>query len=93
MDPIKVGLLLGYIVWIQWILLWVTNVCIRLDKVFVSFERIQKIIAVETEKFNEGNIPNQNWGNEGKLEFKNFFLKYRPETEMVLKDLTFEVKP
>lgn len=30
---------------------------------------------------------------EGRVEFKNYELKYRPDTELVLRGLTFEVKP
>jgi len=50
-DPVKLGLLLSYIIWIQWILLWLTDCVISLDKLIVSFERIQKIIEVKTENF------------------------------------------
>ena len=30
------------------------------------------------------------WPENGKIEFKNVSLKYRPDTELVLKNLTFE---
>jgi len=33
------------------------------------------------------------WPESGRVEFENVFLKYRPNTEVVLKDLTFEVRP
>lgn len=31
------------------------------------------------------------WPEEGKIEFINVFLKYRPDTELVLRDLTLSV--
>ncbi len=34
-----------------------------------------------------------NWPESGRVEFENVYLKYRPTTEVVLKDLSFEVKP
>lgn len=33
----------------------------------------------------------QNWPEEGQISFKNISLRYRPDTELVLKELTFEV--
>ena len=33
-----------------------------------------------------------NWPEQGKIEFKNLSLQYRPETPLVLKNLTFNVK-
>ena len=33
-----------------------------------------------------------NWPEEGRIEFKNVYLKYRPTTELVLKNLSFKVK-
>ena len=33
------------------------------------------------------------WPEAGRIEFENVYLKYRPNTENILKDLSFEVKP
>ena len=33
-----------------------------------------------------------NWPKLGNIEFRNFYLKYRPETELVLKNLSFSIK-
>jgi ABC-type multidrug transport system fused ATPase/permease subunit len=32
------------------------------------------------------------WPREGKIEFKNFSMKYRPETPLVLRDLTLSIR-
>ena len=37
-------------------------------------------------------IHNFKWPQLGDIQFKNFYLKYRPETELVLKDLSFTIK-
>ena len=34
----------------------------------------------------------QNWPSEGVIEFKNYSLRYRPDTELVLKNLSFSVQ-
>lgn len=33
-----------------------------------------------------------NWPEEGRMEFKSVYLRYRPNTELVLKNLSFKVK-
>ena len=50
----------------------------------VSFERIQRIMGIKTERFGEGKEIENNWPAQGTIEFKNYHLKYRPETELVL---------
>ncbi len=47
---------------------------------------------VDTERFNQGIIPHSSVLKQGNLEFKNYELKYWPETELVLWGLNFEVK-
>ena len=34
-----------------------------------------------------------NWPEKGEVEFQNVVLKYRPNTEIVLNNLTFSIKP
>ena len=33
-----------------------------------------------------------NWPKEGNIEFTNYSLKYRPDTEIVLNNLSFDIK-
>lgn len=35
----------------------------------------------------------EDWPEEGRLVFDKVFLKYRPNTEVILRNLSFEVKP
>ena len=35
----------------------------------------------------------EEWPEHGKVEFKNIALRYRPKTDLVLKDLSFTVEP
>ncbi len=34
----------------------------------------------------------EDWPQSGKIEFKNYSVRYRPDTEIVLRDLSFSVK-
>ena len=39
----------------------------------------------------EGNRPDRNWPSEGKVEFKDYKVRYRPGLDLVLKGLSFKV--
>lgn len=46
-----------------------------------------------TEEQREFFVRRESWPEQGRLKFNEVNLKYRPNTEVILKDLTFEVKP
>ena len=39
----------------------------------------------------EGNRPDSGWPSEGKVEFKDYKVRYRPGLDLVLKGLSFKV--
>ena len=65
----------------------------------VNVDRCLKILEIPQ----ENNKPTEDkdnffemrpdWPESGRVEFENVYLKYRPTTENILKDLSFEVKP
>jgi len=63
----------------------------------VNAERCLKMLEIPQERELGPNDPDllqgrHKWPEEGNLEFKNVSLKYRPDTEVVLKNLSFRVK-
>ena len=58
-------------------------------------ERCLKYTEIESENpsilENDKNLEKNNWPNEGKIKFENYSVKYRPNTEIVLKKLNFEI--
>ena len=46
-------------------------------------------LVLKTDK----NLIEKNFPKTGKIEFKNFSVKYRPDTKIILKNLTFVIKP
>ena len=77
----------------------------RLSKVLISVERCDNYTKILQEKYptlvsdknlkqystNNKNITT--FINEGKINFSNYSVKYRPNTPLVLKNLNFEIKP
>ena len=92
-SGIDTGLLLLYLIWVQQNILWMTWNCINLEKGMVSFEWLQKVMEIQTEKFGQGNVIHSFWPKEGAVEFKNYMLKYWENTELVLKGISFKINP
>ena len=65
---------------------------VSIDRLFKILEIPQenKVPEIPTQVFK---IQNQDWPSQGKLEFRDVELRYRPTTELVLKGLSFTVEP
>lgn len=64
----------------------------------VNADRCLNLLKIPQENF-EGSMPlqsfkriNPDWPQQGEIEFKDVFLKYRPTTEVVLNDLSFRAR-
>jgi ATP-binding cassette subfamily C (CFTR/MRP) protein 1 len=93
--PATIGILLTYCVQIQDELVRYLTCRSNLENDMVGLERCiayTKIISEKPEKMpidDELGI----WPKEGKIKFENYSVQYRPETEIVLKNLNFEILP
>ena len=101
----SIGLLLSYSLNLIEYLFDIMGRFSRLSKVLVSVERCDNYTKILQENYpvlksdkNLKQYPTNNknittFVNEGKINFNNFSVKYRPNTPLVLKNLTFEIKP
>lgn len=68
-----------------------------IDSLMVSFERCSNMCNIPQEAVQRNFIPSdahgQKWIYEGKIEFFDFSLRYRPETEIILKNINFVIQP
>jgi ABC-type multidrug transport system fused ATPase/permease subunit len=90
-------MLLTYVLILQDYILWTLKCFAEIEQRMVNIDRCLKILDIPQENL-EGSgeyqkVLNSGWPNEGKIEFQNVFLRYRPNTEIVLKDLSFGVSP
>ena len=74
------------------------NRCANLENDMISMERCCKYMDIIQEKPShipevDDNLIQENWPKNGEIEFKNFSVKYRPETEIVLKNINFHILP
>ncbi|CDW87468.1 abc transporter [Stylonychia lemnae] len=98
-DPVMIGMLLTYILNLTDLLLYLMYLISQIERKMVSVQRCFKLLDIpqESESTQEQKEIfkqfNSEWPQEGKVEFKEVCLKYRPTTEIVLNQLSFEVKP
>ena len=66
-----------------------------MENCMISMERCYNYTILESEKYlnleNDKNLIN--WPSQGKIKFENYSVKYRDNTEIVLKNLNFEIFP
>ena len=96
-DPVLIGLMIGYLTSLQWKMYSIFDELVWFDGNMVSFERCLKLLEIPQEAEQRKAIPvdenNQEWISKGHIKFNNFSVKYRPDTEIVLKDLDIDIKP
>ncbi|KAK9886056.1 hypothetical protein WA026_014839 [Henosepilachna vigintioctopunctata] len=94
MDSGLIGLSISYALQITQTLSWLVITTSRLETNIVAVERIKEY----TEKPQEAawDIPNKtppaSWPAIGEVVFKNFSVKYRPELDLVLKEISFNIR-
>ena len=63
----------------------------------ISMERCYKYTKLKSENNffleEDSKLKEKNWPSQGKIVFENLSIKYRPNTEIVLKNLNFEIVP
>jgi ATP-binding cassette, subfamily C (CFTR/MRP), member 1 len=87
------GLSMTYAIQITQILTSFVQKSVKLEAEMNSIERLLYYadkIPIESENIE---IVPKNWPKEGKIEFKNFYMKYRTELPFVLEDVSFTIQP
>ena len=63
----------------------------EIERKMVSVQRLLDLEDVVQEQSNQPEVANGKWPYDGKVIFKDVHLRYRPNTDLVLKGLNFEV--
>ncbi|MCJ8747229.1 hypothetical protein PDJAM_G00151060 [Pangasius djambal] len=95
-SPALKGLALSYTIQLTGILQFVVRLSTEVEAKFTSVERMQEYItgcvSEAPRKVKGINIPS-GWPQEGAITFKNYSMKYRENTPIVLDQLDFTIKP
>lgn len=93
-DAGLVGFVLSYALNATGALNWLVRSVSEVEQNIVSVERILHYMNLEPEAPAEidGALP-VSWPSEGAVEFKDYSTRYRPELDLVLKELSFKINP
>ncbi|SCV00147.1 LAME_0G07822g1_1 [Lachancea meyersii CBS 8951] len=90
-----IGLSLSYALQITQSLNWIVRMTVEVETNIVSVERIKEYSSLPSEApaVIEDSRPSENWPSEGSIKFENYSTRYRPELDLILKDINLEIKP
>jgi ABC-type multidrug transport system fused ATPase/permease subunit len=94
-DAGLAGLSLTYAITFTENVLWVVRLYAVNEQNMNSVERVREYLEVEQEapEIIEDNRPPTSWPDQGRVVFKNYSTRYRPDLDLVLKNVTFDVQP
>ncbi|CAF1191662.1 unnamed protein product [Rotaria sp. Silwood1] len=95
MDPSSVALGLSYCISLTTLFQWGVRQSAETENYMTSAERIDEYSHIPSESgfYKEESEPPVNWPFEGRIQFENYKLRYRPELEPVLKGINLEILP
>jgi len=95
-TPQSIGILLTYALNLQSSLFYLLSMFGYFSNLMISMERCLSFTNIESEKHLEldedKNLALTNWPQFGKIEFKNYSVRYRPDTELILKNITLSIQ-
>lgn len=93
-KPENVGLSLSYGLSLNSVLFWAIYMSCFVENRMVSVERIKQFtnIPSEAEWRKKDCLPSPDWPTHGNVEIKDLKVRYRPNTPLVLKGLTFSIR-
>ena len=93
-SPGAVALITSTGTMLRGLLGWIARQIKDLEQAIVAVERIQEYIDNDHEaEWASKSPPRSSWPERGEITFKNFSLRYRPNTPLVLKSLNLKIAP
>uniref|UniRef100_A0A8D2LEX9 ATP binding cassette subfamily C member 3 n=1 Tax=Varanus komodoensis TaxID=61221 RepID=A0A8D2LEX9_VARKO len=94
LSPGLVGLSVSYALQVTLSLNWMVRMTSDLESNIVAVERVKEYSETETEApwIIEGKRPPDDWPTQGEVQFANYSVRYRKGLDLVLKDLSLNVK-
>ncbi|KAG0339639.1 hypothetical protein BG004_006726 [Podila humilis] len=94
LDPSLVAVALSYSITMQGFVTYLIRTVNEVQNILVSVERVQEYSEKPTEAPAITGVPLEDkWPRQGRVVFKNYSARYREGLELVVKDMSFEVKP
>ena len=87
------GMLFIHFLWFNGEILWGSLILTELESTMVSYDRCLRIINIPQEDKTVYDPTMMNWPQNSSIEFRDFSLRYRPDTDLVLRNLSFKIEP
>ncbi|XP_006630977.3 ATP-binding cassette sub-family C member 2 [Lepisosteus oculatus] len=88
-----VGLSISYALNVTQTLNWLVRMTSELETNIVAVERVSEYTEIDNEApWITDKRPPQNWPDSGKIQFKNYKVRYRPELDLVLHGITCDIE-
>uniref|UniRef100_A0A8B9MRE3 ABC-type glutathione-S-conjugate transporter n=1 Tax=Accipiter nisus TaxID=211598 RepID=A0A8B9MRE3_9AVES len=93
LSPGTAGFSISYALQITGVLNWMVRSWTEIENNIVSVERVREYLRTPKEApwTLNGKLQGQVWLNEGKIEFRNYSLRYRPNLELALKHVNLTI--
>lgn len=92
-DSILIGVLFNRFISFNMMLMWGCALLSDLEGDLVSYDRCVKMLEIPQEAPSRiHHHALSNWPRNGEIQLKNYSLRYRPDTELVLKNLNVSIK-
>lgn len=90
-----IGLAMSYALQITQSLNWIVRMTVEVETNIVSVERVLEYsnLPSEAPAIIENHRPPAAWPQTGEIVFNNYSTRYRPELDLVLKDISLNIKP
>ncbi|KAI5959813.1 YCF1 [Candida pseudojiufengensis] len=90
-----VGLSVSYALQITQSLNWIVRMTVEVETNIVAVERCLEYSNLKSEapEIIPNHRPPTSWPQQGEIKFQNYSTKYRPELDLVLKDINIDIKP
>lgn len=90
-----IGLAMSYALQITQSLNWIVRMNVEVETNIVSVERVLEYsnLPAEAPPIIENCRPPHGWPEDGAIEFNHYSARYRPELELILKDINLKIKP
>ncbi|KFZ51729.1 Multidrug resistance-associated protein 1, partial [Antrostomus carolinensis] len=93
LSPGAAGFSISYALQITGVLNWMVRSWTEIENNIVSVERVREYLRTPKEApwTLDGKLHSQGWLTEGRIEFRNYSLRYRPDLELALKNINLTI--